>query len=91
MNQEAHRDRKQFNVTFDGDKMIDLEVIFKANVKARGWLETGSVRNFRLLSVECQHLQRPAVNRGCVHLVPITSPIKTVPVELCTCKGAFVL
>lgn len=34
MNQEAHRDRKQFNVTFDGDKMIDLEVIFKANVKS---------------------------------------------------------
>lgn len=40
-------------MTFDGDKMIDLEVIFKANVKARGQLETGSVRNFRLQSMEC--------------------------------------
>lgn len=43
--------------------MIDLEVIVKANVKARGWLETGSGRSFRLLPVECQPLQRPAMKR----------------------------
>lgn len=38
--------------------MIDLEVIVKANVKARGWLETGSGRSFRLLPVECQPISR---------------------------------
>lgn len=78
-------------MTLDGDKMIDLEVIVKANVKARGWPEAGSGRSFKLLSTECQPLQRPAMNRDSVRPVPIASPIKTVPVELCTCKGAFVL